>query len=287
MTKKIKGLGKGLDSLLSSGIDNIGNGDRLSVLPIDKIEPGRYQPRSQMDDDSLQELADSIKIQGVIQPVIVRESGLDNYELIAGERRWRAAQLAEFSEIPAIIKSISDENALAIGLIENIQRQDLNPIEEAYGLKRLIDEFGLTHERIAEVIGRSRSSISNTLRLLSLPEKVRDLLYTRNLEMGHARALITLPESLQVELAQNAVKNGWSVREIERRASSINQSSPKASAVRSIDDGVSQLQNKLSSSLGMKVSLHYNSSGRGKISFNFSTLDELDYLLKKLDCNED
>ncbi|MBR6026735.1 MAG: ParB/RepB/Spo0J family partition protein [Neisseriaceae bacterium] len=288
MTKKIKGLGKGLDSLLSSGIDSIGNGDKLSVLPINKIEPGRYQPRSQMDDDALQELADSIRIQGVIQPVIVRESGLDNYELIAGERRWRAAQLAELTEIPAIIKSISDENALAIGLIENIQRQDLNPIEEAYGLKRLIDEFGLTHERIAEVIGRSRSSISNTLRLLSLPEKVQDLLYTRNLEMGHARALITLPETLQIELAQNAVKNGWSVREVERRVSNANhQQTSKSSAIRSIDDGVSQLQNKLSSNLGMKVSLRYNSSGRGKISFNFSTLDELDYLLKKLDCNTD
>lgn len=285
MSKKSKGLGRGLDSLLASGIDNVSDGDRLSVLPIAQISPGRYQPRSQMDDDSLQELADSIRVQGVIQPVIVRESGLDGYELIAGERRWRAAQLAGLTEIPAVIKSISDENALAMGLIENIQRQNLNPIEEAHGLKRLVDEFGLTHERVAEAVGRSRSSISNSLRLLSLPEPVQDLLYARRLEMGHARALITLPVMTQIALAQNAAKNGWSVREVERRAAQ--KPAPATPRAESADADIRRLESRLSEFLGMDVSVRYGSRGRGKITFAFASLDELDYLLKKMDYRDE
>ncbi|MDO5687052.1 MAG: ParB/RepB/Spo0J family partition protein [Neisseria sp.] len=284
MSRKSKGLGRGLDSLLASGIDNVTSGDRLSVLPIDSITPGRYQPRSQMDDESLQELADSIRVQGVIQPVIVRESGLDGYELVAGERRWRAAQLAELNEIPAVIKSISDENALAMGLIENIQRQNLNPIEEAQGLKRLVEEFGLTHERVAEAVGRSRSSISNSLRLLNLPEPVQDLLYARRLEMGHARALITLPVIEQIALAQSAVKNGWSVREVERRATQKPAKPPRAA---SADADIQRLEQRLAEFLGMDVSVRCGARGRGKITFAFASLDELDYLLRKLDYRDE
>lgn len=171
-----------------------------------KISTASYQARVQIDDEALQELADSIKAQGVIQPVIVREHGLSRYELIAGERRWRAAQIAGLSEIPAVIKTISDETALAMGLIENLQRENLNPIEEAQGLKRLADEFGLTHETIAQAVGKSRSAISNSLRLLSLPESVQEMLYQRRLEMGHARALLTLPVVEQLELAQGRQK---------------------------------------------------------------------------------
>lgn len=279
---KSKGLGKGLDSLLSSGFESLNEDDSLSTLPINSISPGRYQPRSDMNDEQLQELADSIRIQGVIQPVIVREIGVGHYELIAGERRWRASQLAELSEIPAIIKTISDENALAIGLIENIQRQNLNPIEEAQGLKRLVDEFGLTHERIAEVIGRSRSNISNSLRLLTLPEPVQDLLYQRRLEMGHARALITLPVTEQIELAKNAVKNGWSVREVERRANT--KKAVRTIRPKRIDRDTERLSEELSAFLGMDVKIQYNTSGHGKISFSFASMDELNYLLKRLDC---
>ena len=201
MAKAKGGLGRGLDSLISNGVDN-SSSDRLTTVSINDIQPGRYQARVQMDDEALQELADSIKAQGVIQPVIVREHGLSQYELIAGERRWRASQLAGLTEIPVVIKTISDETALAMGLIENLQRENLNPIEEAQGLKRLADEFGLTHETIAKAVGKSRSAISNSLRLLSLPEPVQEMLYHRHLEMGHARALLTLPVVEQLELAQ-------------------------------------------------------------------------------------
>ncbi|MDU6658423.1 MAG: ParB/RepB/Spo0J family partition protein, partial [Neisseria mucosa] len=219
---KAKGLGRGLDSLISNAVDS-SSSDRLTTVAIADIQPGRYQARVQMDDEALQELADSIKAQGIIQPVIVRERGLSQYELIAGERRWRASQLAGLTEIPVVIKTISDETALAMGLIENLQRENLNPIEEAQGLKRLADEFGLTHETIAKAVGKSRSAISNSLRLLSLPEPVQEMLYQRRLEMGHARALLTLHVVDQLELAQKAVKNGWSVREVERRSQLAHQ----------------------------------------------------------------
>ena len=217
MAKAKGGLGRGLDSLISNAVDS-SSSDRLTTVAIADIQPGRYQARVQIDDEALQELADSIKAQGIIQPVIVRERGLSQYELIAGERRWRASQLAGLTEIPVVIKTISDETALAMGLIENLQRENLNPIEEAQGLKRLADEFGLTHETIAKAVGKSRSAISNSLRLLSLPEPVQEMLYQRRLEMGHARALLTLHVVDQLELAQKAVKNGWSVREVERRS---------------------------------------------------------------------
>ncbi|MBO7082004.1 MAG: ParB/RepB/Spo0J family partition protein [Neisseriaceae bacterium] len=280
MSKSKSKLGTGLGALLASGIDSPEEGDRLMIVPIDQINPGRYQPRSQMDDEQLQELADSIRSQGIIQPLIVREIGLDGYEIIAGERRWRAAQLAGLTEVPVIIKQISDENALAIGLIENIQRQNLNPIEEAQGLKRLVDEFGLTHENVAQAVGRSRSSISNSLRLLTLAEPVQDLLYSRSLEMGHARTLITLPVVEQIALAQEAVKKGWSVREMEKRASASGQ---KPSRKRPEDPDTERLAEKLSEWLGMDVRIQTGVHGQGKITFHFASAEEFEYLLKKMD----
>ena len=268
---KAKGLGAGLDALLGSGSDIVG-GDRLSKVAISDIIPGRYQPRTQIDDEALQELAESIRAQGVIQPVIVREMGLQQFELIAGERRWRAAQLAGLSDIPVVIKSISDEAALAMGLIENIQRQNLNPIEEAQGLKRLVDEFGLTHETVAKAVGRSRSSISNSLRLLNLPEPVQDLIYSRQLEMGHARALLTLPVIQQIDLAKRAANNGWSVREVERR------SQQESAEVRDIEAALEQR-------FAVPVQLQSKNQQSGRIILHFDSPETLDHLLRQLKLN--
>ncbi|ABX72480.1 TPA: ParB/RepB/Spo0J family partition protein [Neisseria meningitidis] len=280
MAKVKGGLGRGLDSLLANGADN-SSGDRLTTVAVKDIRPGRYQARVQIDDEALQELADSIKAQGVIQPVIVREHGLSRYELIAGERRWRAAQIAGLTEIPAVIKTISDETALAMGLIENLQRENLNPIEEAQGLKRLADEFGLTHETIAQAVGKSRSAISNSLRLLSLPEPVQEMLYQRRLEMGHARALLTLPVVEQLELAQKAVKNGWSVREVERRSQMAHQNKrlePKKPATADID----RLNDLLTEKLGVNAEIKTANHKKGRIILHFDTPETFDHILKQL-----
>ena len=229
MSKPKSGLGRGLDSLISLS-NNLPQAEQdnnlLTHIPIAQIRPSRYQARTQFDEDSLQELADSIKAQGIIQPITVREYGLYNYELIAGERRLRAAQLAGLTEVPVVIKHINDKTAMAMGLIENIQRENLNPIEEAQGLRRLIDEFELTHEAIAQAIGRSRSTITNSLRLLKLPDPIQDMMAQHHLEMGHARAIINLPVQQQLELAHKAVKNAWSVREMERRSQEILKDKP-------------------------------------------------------------
>ena len=280
MAKVKGGLGRGLDSLLANGADN-SSGDRLTTVAVKDIQPGRYQARVQIDDEALQELADSIKAQGVIQPVIVREHGLSRYELIAGERRWRASQLAGLTEIPVVIKTISDETALAMGLIENLQRENLNPIEEAQGLKRLADEFGLTHETIAKAVGKSRSAISNSLRLLSLPEPVQEMLYQRRLEMGHARALLTLPVVEQLELAQKAVKNGWSVREVERRsqiAHQNKQSEPKKNAA----SDISRLNDFLTERLGVNAEVKTVNHKKGRIVLYFDTPETFGHLLEQL-----
>ena len=280
MAKVKGGLGRGLDSLLANGADN-SSGDRLTTVAVKDIQPGRYQARVQIDDEALQELADSIKAQGVIQPVIVREHGLSRYELIAGERRWRASQLAGLTEIPVVIKTISDETALAMGLIENLQRENLNPIEEAQGLKRLADEFGLTHETIAKVVGKSRSAISNSLRLLSLPEPVQEMLYQRRLEMGHARALLTLSVVEQLELAQKAVKNGWSVREVERRsqiAHQNKQSEPKKNAA----SDISRLNDLLTERLGVNAEVKTVNHKKGRIVLYFDTPETFGHLLEQL-----
>ena len=282
MAKPKSGLGgRGLDSLLAGAVGD-SSGDRLTSVPVRDIKPGRYQPRSQMDDEGLQELADSIKAQGVIQPVIVREHGLSQYELIAGERRWRASQLAGLAEIPVVIKSIGDEAALAMGLIENIQRENLNPIEEAQGLKRLVDEFGLTHETVAKAVGRSRSAVSNSLRLLALPEPVQEMLFLRQLEMGHARALLSLPVMEQLSLAQKAVKNGWSVREVERR-SQLAQQAQQEKKSKTVSPDIRYLNEALTEKLGVRAEVQTANHKRGKVVLHFDSPETFARLMQQLD----
>ena len=282
MAKPKSGLGgRGLDSLLAGAVGD-SSGDRLTSVPVRDIKPGRYQPRSQMDNEGLQELADSIKAQGVIQPVIVREHGLSQYELIAGERRWRASQLAGLAEIPVVIKSIGDEAALAMGLIENIQRENLNPIEEAQGLKRLVDEFGLTHETVAKAVGRSRSAVSNSLRLLALPEPVQEMLFLRQLEMGHARALLSLPVMEQLSLAQKAVKNGWSVREVERR-SQLAQQAPQEKKSKTVSPDIRYLNEALTEKLGVRAEVQTANHKRGKVVLHFDSPETFARLMQQLD----
>ena len=282
MAKPKSGLGgRGLESLLAGAVGD-SSGDRLTSVPVRDIKPGRYQPRSQMDDEGLQELADSIKAQGVIQPVIVREHGLSQYELIAGERRWRASQLAGLAEIPVVIKSIGDEAALAMGLIENIQRENLNPIEEAQGLKRLVDEFGLTHETVAKAVGRSRSAVSNSLRLLALPEPVQEMLFLRQLEMGHARALLPLPVMEQLSLAQKAVKNGWSVREVERR-SQLAQQAPQEKKSKTVSPDIRYLNEALTEKLGVRAEVQTANHKRGKVVLHFDSPETFARLMRQLD----
>ena len=282
MAKPKSGLGgRGLDSLLAGAVGD-SSGDRLTSVPVRDIKPGRYQPRSQMDDEGLQELADSIKAQGVIQPVIVREHGLSQYELIAGERRWRASQLAGLTEIPVVIKSIGDEAALAMGLIENIQRENLNPIEEAQGLKRLVDEFGLTHETVAKAVGRSRSAVSNSLRLLALPEPVQEMLFLRQLEMGHARALLSLPVMEQLSLAQKAVKNGWSVREVERRCQ-LAQQAPQEKKSKTVSPDIRYLNEAITEKLGVRAEVQTANHKRGKVVLHFDSPETFARLMQLLD----
>lgn len=277
---KLKGLGRGLDALLST-VESAD--DRLTALAIERIRPGKYQPRSQIDDAALEELTASIRAQGVIQPVVVREVGLGDYELIAGERRWRASRKAGLAEIPAVIRSVSDEAALAMGLIENIQRQELDPIEEARGLKRLIDEFALTHEAAAEAVGRSRSAVSNLLRLLALPEPVQQMLHDGRLEMGHARALLPLPVLEQISLAQQIAADGLTVREVEQKAQQQDAKVGRKPAVPARQDAdVRRLAETLSEQLGMSVSLRNAARGNGKLIIEYANLDELDRLLEKL-----
>ncbi|MBN3002255.1 ParB/RepB/Spo0J family partition protein [Chromobacterium alkanivorans] len=277
---KLKGLGRGLDALLSTAetVD-----DRLTSLPIDSIRPGKYQPRSFMDEGALEELAASIRSQGVIQPLVVREIGFGDYELIAGERRWRASRKAGLTEVPAVIKSVPDEAALAMALIENIQRQELDPIEEAQGLKRLIDEFGLTHEAAADAVGRSRSAVSNLLRLLALPEPVQTMLHQGRLEMGHARALLALPVVEQLGLAQEVGDKGLSVREVERR---VQQKAVEKTTVapqqKQADPDVSRLAEQVSERIGARVSIRHANRGNGRLVIEYATLDELEGLLEKL-----
>ena len=277
---KLKGLGRGLDALLatSAAVD-----DRLTTLSIDLIRPGKYQPRSHMNEVALEELAASIRAQGIIQPVVVREVGLGEYELIAGERRWRAARKAGLAEVPAVVKTVADEAALAMALIENIQRQELDPIEEAQGLKRLISEFGLTHESAADAVGRSRSAVSNLLRLLALPEPVQHMLHQGLLEMGHARALLALPVVQQLELAHAAVDKGWSVREVERRVQQLSDQKTTVAAVEKRQDpDIARLEQEVSERIGAKVSIRHGARGQGRLQVEYANLDDLERLLEKL-----
>ena len=280
---KLKGLGRGLDALLAGNETLVKEQQRM--LPVGNLQPGKYQPRTQMDAASLEELAASIRAQGLMQPILVRpvgeKLGEDRFEIVAGERRWRAAQMAGLSEVATLIREIPDESALAMALIENIQRENLNPLEEAQGLQRLIDEFSMTHQQAADAVGRSRPAASNLLRLLQLVPPVQELLMRGAIDMGHARALLPLAGALQIQLAQRVVQKGLSVREVERLAQHalkpVKEIEPKVP-----DRDVLRLQEELSDFLGAQVEIRANKKGAGKILVEFGDLDQLEGILQRL-----
>jgi len=280
---KPKGLGRGLDALLSGDTETISQSDTLRTLPVGQLQPGKYQPRSYMNEEALQTLADSIAAQGIMQPILVREIGAQRFEIIAGERRWRASQKAGLLEVPVLVREIADEAALAMALIENIQREDLNPLEEAMGIKRLIDEFEMTHEKAAEAVGRSRVAVSNLLRLLTLTPMVQDMLLDNQIDMGHARALVGSEPAQQILLANKVVQDGLSVRETERLIQSEPASGKKIK--QSVHPDVAALQNQLSEQLGAEVAISSKASGAGVLKLSFSTLDQLDDWIAKLTDN--
>jgi ParB family transcriptional regulator, chromosome partitioning protein len=277
---KPKGLGRGLDALLSGDMESVSSADAQRTLAVSQLQPGKYQPRSYMDDAALQTLADSIKAQGIMQPILVREIAPDRYEIIAGERRWRASQLAGLSEVPVLVRDIADEAALAMALIENIQRENLNPLEEALGIKRLIDEFAMTHEKAAAAVGRSRVAVSNLLRLLTLCQPVQDMLMHNKVDMGHARALIGLEPAQQVMLANRVMQEGLSVREVEK-ATKVQQNQTKV-VKPSVSHDVLELQERLSQALGAQVSIAAKNNGSGSLKVSYSDLNQLDDLIAKL-----
>ncbi|MGN2243517.1 ParB/RepB/Spo0J family partition protein [Frateuria sp. GZRR33] len=284
---KKRGLGRGLDALLggdgAGAASSLEQEGELRSLPIQQIQPGKYQPRRHWNEEALDELAASIKAQGLIQPVVVRAIGSNSYELIAGERRWRAAQRAQMSDIPALVKTVDEAAVPAMALIENIQRQDLTPLEEADALKRLIDDFDLTHQQAADAVGRSRAAVSNLLRLIDLPAPIKKLLDEGKLEMGHARCLLTLDEGIAVPLARQASTLGWSVRELEdaaRRAQAAPKGKAKAGGSR--DPNVDALERELGERFGARVELAQGRGGRGKLVIHYHSNDELDGILGKL-----
>jgi len=280
---KLKGLGRGLDALLA-GNESQGKEQQRS-LRVSSLQPGKYQPRTQMDSTSLEELAASIRVQGLMQPILVRPLGdtlgEDRFEIVAGERRWRAAQMAGLTEVPALIREIPDESALAMALIENIQRENLNPLEEAQGLQRLIDEFSMTHQQAADAVGRSRPAASNLLRLLQLVAPVQEMLMRSEIDMGHARALLSLSGALQVQIAQRVVQKRLSVRETERLAQNALKPQKEVEA-RKPDRDVLRLQEELSDMLGAQVEIRTNKKGAGKIQIDFGDLDQLEGILQRM-----
>ena len=277
---KAKGLGRGLDALLGGGEAEAPR-DTLTTLAVNRIRPGRYQPRTKMDQQALAELAASIRSQGLMQPVLVRPVDRERYELIAGERRWRAAQMAGLDEVPALVREVPDESALAMSLIENIQRESLNPMEEAAGLNRLIDEFRMTHEQAADSVGRSRSATTNLLRLLKLAKPVQEMLMEGALEMGHARALLALEGARQIEAANRVAAKRLSVRETEALAQQWLRG-PAARTRRKVDRDLERLEEEASERLGTTVQIRPARKGSGKVVVHYSSLEHLDSLLKKL-----
>jgi ParB family transcriptional regulator, chromosome partitioning protein len=281
---KIKGLGRGLDALLGSDDSQmpVGNMRGLVELQIETLQPGKYQPRMRVEETSLRELADSIKTQGMIQPILVRPITGSRYEIVAGERRWRAARLAGLTTVSAQVRTISDKEALAMALIENIQREDLSPLEQANGIQRLVDEFAMTHEAAAQAVGRSRATVTNLLRLLALTVPVRELMQSGRLDMGHARALLALSGMQQAEAAREVVARGLSVRETERlvaiRLRRINSNSKRGSSKTKGRD-VLRLQEDLAGKLGAKVQIDHSTKGKGKLIIHYSSLDELQGIL--------
>ncbi|MCU0951471.1 MAG: ParB/RepB/Spo0J family partition protein [Burkholderiaceae bacterium] len=283
MNKRPKGLGRGLDALLG-GEPPAAPAGAPQTLPIARLRAGKYQPRTKMNPESLAELADSIRAQGVMQPILVRPVEGDQYEIIAGERRFRASQLAGLAEVPVLVKNVPDEAALAMALIENIQREDLNPLEEAQGVQRLIREFDFTHEQAAQAIGRSRSATSNLLRLLNLAAPVQEMLLGGQLDMGHARALLAVDAAQQVQLGHQVVLKGLSVREAEALVTRSQQehagTGTRAAPKRSRD--VERLEEELADALGAVVHLAADAKGRGKLVIQFSSLDQLDGIVERL-----
>lgn len=286
MAAKKRGLGeRGLGALLQGSRVNLDqelkdHDGELREVPVDLIQRGRFQPRRDMDPAALQELADSIRQQGVMQPVVVRPIDEGRYELIAGERRWRATQMAELDRIPAIIRDVPDEAAIAMALIENIQRENLNPIEEAFALQRLQDEFGLTQAQVAEAVGKSRTTITNLLRLISLTEDVRLMLEHGDLEMGHGRAMLTLPPEQQMQVVKQVVAKSLSVRQTEALVRRIQQETPdRKKRPGEVDPNIRALQDDLAERLGARVSIDHGQRGKGKLVIEYSSLDELDGIL--------
>ena len=276
---KQKGLGRGLDALL--GGDEPPK-DSLMKLPVNRIRPGKYQPRTKMDQEALAELAASIKTQGLMQPVLVRPLERDHYELIAGERRWRAAQMAGLDEVPALVREVPDEAALAMALIENIQRENLNAMEEAAGLQRLVQEFKMTHQQAADAVGRSRSAASNLLRLLNLAKPVQAMVMEGVLEMGHARALLALDGARQVEAAKRSASRGLSVRETEALAQKWVKGDATPSRRKKVDRDIARLEEETSGKIGTTVEIRAGRRGRGKLVVHYSSYEHLDELIAKL-----
>ena len=297
---KKRGLGRGLEALLgpkaaaeAPALQAAMPGDQLRTLPVDAMVPGKFQPRRTMDDAKLEELASSIRAQGVIQPIVVREhvgadgKGGRTYEIIAGERRWRASQRAGLAEVPVVVRVVDDRTVVAMALIENIQREDLNPLEEAQALQRLIDEFDLTHAAAAEAVGRSRAAVSNLLRLLELPAEIRALVQAGSLEMGHARALLPLAAPMAVSLARQAAEEGWSVRQVEHRVQQLASgkvAEPKKAAPRPRPQqaDIAALERELSDTLGSKVAVQNGRGNKGKLVIHYAGLDALEGVLERL-----
>ncbi len=281
-----RGLGRGLDSLLAGDMGSVGEADSLLLLKIEQLQAGKYQPRSHMDDADLQTLAASIKSQGIMQPILVRRIEDERYEIIAGERRWRASQMAGLEEVPVLVREIGDEAALVMALIENIQRENLNALEEAQGINRLIDEFNMTHEEAGLALGRSRVAVSNLLRLLTLCPSVQEMLMQKRLDMGHARALIGLSESQQLVLAENIAQNNLSVREVENLVKNLateNIDAPhKPIQTKPVNHDFLKWEEALSHNLGAAVSIQAGAKGAGTLKITYANLDQLDEIISKI-----
>ncbi|AEA58786.1 ParB/RepB/Spo0J family partition protein [Burkholderia gladioli] len=284
---KKKGLGRGLEALLGGSADiteSVKIEGALNTLSLDKLQAGKYQPRTRMDEGALQELAASIRAQGVMQPILVRPIGAERFEIIAGERRFRAARLAGLAEVPVLIKEVTDQAAAAMALIENIQREDLNPLEEAHGIQRLLDEFSFTHEQAAEAVGRSRSAVSNLLRLLNLAAPVQTMLLAGDLDMGHARALLAVDAATQITLAHQVVNRRLSVRETEKLVAQTTKEAPALKAKAKDDGGrdTRRLEEELSDMLASNVKIKLGRRGRGQLTIDFGDLDALEGILLRL-----
>ena len=295
MAEKKRGLGKGLGALMGDmGSAKEQEKNNASTLPVEHLQRGKYQPRKDIDPERLQELAESIKAQGIVQPIVVREVGYNRYEIIAGERRWRAGQLAGLADVPVLIKEIDDRGAIAISLIENIQREDLNPLEESDAFHRLIDEFDLTHQQVAEAVGKSRAAVTNLLRLNDLQAEVKILLTKGMLGMGHARALLSLESEKQIVLAKRVAEEGLSVRVTEKLVQDAQQEKPENKAhvnvqahERIIDRDTQRLQEAMTDFLGAKTTIKHKQNGQGSVVISYNSLDELDGIVSRFDINAD